>query len=161
MSNWIWAVLVFLFVAVIAFVIWRRFIHVSRLVHTFLPPYEIPDVILMSGVYIENRGWAAAPNVKLTISFPNESANKIHHMDVESEEPYILRGGGVDSYFATIRLRRIGSGKRVFVYWAAADRAKPQVSVTSYQPSLLNRFLPRRAESTNRFRNLFQRSGTR
>ena len=82
-------------------------------------------------------------------------------MDVESDEPYILRGGGVDSHFATIRLRRIGAGKRVFVYWAATDRAKPQISVTSYQPSVLNRFNPRGTVSSKFFRNLFQRTGTR
>ena len=70
MNNWVWGLFILIIVAVVVFILWQRFVHVPRLVHTFLPPYEIPDVILMSGVYVENRGRAAAPNVNLTIELP-------------------------------------------------------------------------------------------
>ncbi len=135
MPTLVWMLLIFAAAALVLFLFWWRGNSVSHLVHTPLPPYEIPDVILVGGVLVENRGHAAAPNVKVAIHYNHGDTQKIHHMHVESEQPYILRAGGEQFNFATIRLRELGPGKKVFVYWATADEIQPQISVTTYRPS--------------------------
>lgn len=132
---WIlWGVALVIVVVIFGVLIfrWRRAAQSPYLIHTLLPPYDIPDVILVGGVIIENRGGASALNVKVEINYEAESA-KIQHIHVESEEPYILRGGGEQYNFATIRLGTFGPSKKIFVYWASGAKFQPRVSVTSFQ----------------------------
>jgi hypothetical protein len=105
----------------------------AHLVHSFLPPYEIPDLITVSVVVVENRGGADAPNVKVTLEYDAADATKISHMQVISDEEYILRGGGEQHSFATIRLRKLGAGKRLTIYFASTRAVEPRVKVTSYE----------------------------
>ncbi len=135
MGNLLWPILVVVVTLVALIIFWRREINGPQLVSTPLPPYDIPDVILVGGVVVENRGHAPAPNVKVAIEYDRGDSYTIHHMHVASDEPYILRGGGEQYNFATIRLRELGPGKKLVVYWAAADRVQPRVDVTSFQPS--------------------------
>ena len=157
MGNLIWVILILILLALAAWLYIRRTASASRLVYILLPPYEIPDVIIVGGIVVENHGYAAAPNVKVAITYDDADSSKIHHMHVESDEPYILRGGGEQYHFATIRLRELGAGKKVFVYWAAGDRVQPQVSVTSFQPSYNYLFTRRGEVWANFFRRLTDR----
>lgn len=119
--------------AALAVYLWRY--RVPRLVHTLLPPYEVPDVILVGGVIVENRGRAAAPNVRVNIQFEGMLPSKIHHLDVQSAQPYVLRAGGEQFDFATIRFRELSPYSKVFIYWAASDRVQPRITVTSFNPA--------------------------
>lgn len=123
--------------------------NVAQLTYTPLPPYDIPDVILVSGVLIENRGRKAAPNIKITIQFDGESAPMIHHMQVASAENAVLRSGGERYTFANISAKALRPRGKIVVYWAAAQNVQPQITVTSYQPtedSFLQKMLPRKSE---------------
>lgn len=135
MWTWLLFLLALLVLGLVAYLIWREWYSRPRLVHMLLPPYEIPDVILIGGVMVENRGHVPAPNVRVNIQFDQDASAKIHHLSVQSTEPYILRGGGERHNFAAIRLRELRPRRQVFVYWAAADRFQPQVTVTFYRPS--------------------------
>ncbi|MBI4785737.1 MAG: hypothetical protein HY782_01655 [Chloroflexi bacterium] len=103
-----------------------------QLVHTLLPPYEVPELIVMGGVIVENRGRGPAKNVKIVLEYDDASADKIRHLQVVSEAEYILRGGGEQQSFATIRLRQLGPGQRVVVYFSGPTRIQPHVTVTHY-----------------------------
>ena len=130
--------------------LWQTRYNIPRLTHTLLPPYEIPDVILIGGLVVENRGHQPAPNVKVTIRFDGDAATMIHHLKVTSAENAVLRSGGERHTFATISSRALRPGGMIFVYWAAARDVQPQVSLTSYQPTketLLNRLLPRKTDA--------------
>ncbi len=135
MNNLIWIVLVLIAVVLVGILYWQREINVPRLVYTPLPPYDVPDVILVGGVLIENRGRATAPNVKVEIQYGQGDSVRIQHMHIASEEPYIVRSGGEQHSFANIRLRQLGPGKKVVVYWSAGQEFQPSVSVTSFQPT--------------------------
>ncbi len=135
MGNFIWALLILLAAGLILVIFWQRELRVPRLVHTRLPPYDVPDVILVGGVMIENRGRAAAPNVKVEIQYGQGDSARIQHMHIASDEPYIMRGGGEQYNFATIRLRELRPGKKLVVYWAAREDFQPHISVTSFQPT--------------------------
>lgn len=106
---------------------------VPHLVHLILPPYEIPELIVMSGLVIENRGTAPANNVKIVLEYEDVTTERIRHLQVVSDEEYILRGGGEQQSFATLRLKRLGAGQRVFVYFSGPTRIQPRVSVTHYE----------------------------
>ncbi len=135
MGNLIWIFLILIAAALAGLIYWQREIHVPRLVHTPLPPYDIPDVILVGGVMIENRGHVTAPNVKIEIQYGQGDSIRIQHMHIASDEPYIMRSGGEQHSFATLRLRQLGPGKKVVVYWAAGQEFQPRVNVTSFQPT--------------------------
>lgn len=122
---------------------WRaklsRFWGVPNLTWLQMPPYEIPGMAIISGVLIENRGRAAAQNVKIQLSYPADSDRLIHHMEVVSDEPYIVRGGGDRHSFVTLRLRALRPGGTVFIYYASHDQVIPDVEVTSYQKAAWTR----------------------
>ncbi len=154
--NLFWAL--FLIAAALALaLLWQRKINIPRLVYTPLPPYDVPEVILVGGLVVENRGRAAAPNVKIEVHYDRLDSAKIQHMHVESDEPYILRGGGEQFNFATIRLRALPPGKKLFVYWTAGQQFQPRIRVTSFKPAP-HLFFARRGElRQNLIRRLSQR----
>lgn len=104
-----------------------------ELVHTVLPPYEVPELIVMGGVIVENRGQGPANNVKIVLEYENAATQKIRHLQVLTDAEYILRGGGEQQSFATLRLRQLGAGQRVVVYFSGPTRILPQVIVTHYE----------------------------
>jgi hypothetical protein len=103
------------------------------LAHTVLPPYEVPDLIVTGGVVVENRGGAPAHNVKIVLQYDDDSVGKIRHLQVVSETEYILLHGGDQQSFATIRLRQLGAGEQLVVYFSGPDRVQPRVTVTHYE----------------------------
>jgi hypothetical protein len=109
-----------------------------QLVQTVLPPYEVPELIVMGGVIVENRGRAPANNVKIVLEYDDAATERIRHLQVLSDAEYILRGGGEQQSFATLRLRQLGPGKRVVIYFSGPTRIQPRVTVTNYEdrPSL-------------------------
>lgn len=104
-----------------------------ELVQVILPPYEIPELIVTGGVMIENRGQAPAHNVKIALEYQDPIRDKIRHLQVVTDAPYILRGGGELESFATLRLRQIQPGQRVFVYYSGPTHIQPRVTVTHYE----------------------------
>ena len=101
--------------------------------YIILPPYEIPDLIVMGGVVIENRGPAPANNVKIALEYESADSERIRHLQVLSDAEYILLGGGEQQSFATLRVRRLGAGQRIVVYFSGPDRVQPRVRVTHYE----------------------------
>ena len=100
-----------------------------------LPPYEIPDLIVIGGVVVENRGTAPAHNVKIVLEYNDSDAIKIHHLQVISDAQYILRGGGERHSFANLRVRRLDPGKKLVIYYSAPRPIQPRVVVTNYEGS--------------------------
>jgi hypothetical protein len=105
-----------------------------------LPPYDIPGMAIISGLVVENRGKSAAQNVKIEVAYP-ATDRVIHHMEIVSDEPYIIRGGGERHSFVTLRLRTLQPGGVVYIYFAGHDQVTPQITVTSYQKSAWSRVL--------------------
>jgi hypothetical protein len=103
------------------------------LVHIVLPPYEVPDLIVTGGVVVENRGRAAANNVKIVLEYDGATPEMIRHLQVISEADYILLSGGEQHSFATIRMRQLAAGQRVVIYFSSPDRIQPRVKVTHYE----------------------------
>lgn len=129
--------------------LWQTRFNIPKLTYTLLPPYEIPDVILVGGLVVENRGRQPAPNVKVTVRFEGDAATMIHHLKVVSAENAVLRSGGEQHTFATISSRALRPQGKIFVFWAAARDVQPQVALTSYQPTqetLLNRLFARKSD---------------
>ncbi len=104
-----------------------------KLVSTVLPAYEVPELIVMGGVIVENRGGATAHNVKIGLEYEQASADRIRHLQVFSDADYILRGGGEHASFATLRLRELRAGERIFIYFSGPTRIQPRVTVTTYE----------------------------
>ena len=104
-----------------------------ELVHIVLPPYEVPDLIVTGGVLVENRGRAAANNVKIVLEYDGAPTEKIRHLQVISDADYILLGGGEQHSFATIRVRQLSAGQRLVIYFSGPDRVQPRVKVTHYE----------------------------
>jgi hypothetical protein len=104
-----------------------------ELMYLILPPYEIPDLIVMGGVVVENRGTAPAHNVKVALEFPDTDTTKIRHLQVLSDVEYILRGGGELQSFATLRVRRLAPGQRIVIYFSGPTRVLPRVTATHYE----------------------------
>jgi hypothetical protein len=104
-----------------------------ELTYLILPPYEIPDLIVMGAVIVENRGSAPAHNVKIVLEFESADTGKIRHLQVLSDVEYILRGGGELQSFATLRVRQLGRGQRVVIYFSGPNRVQPHVTVTNYE----------------------------
>jgi len=104
-----------------------------ELTYIILPPYEIPDLIVMGGVVVENHGSAPAHNVKIVLEFTDTDTSKIRHLQVVSDVEYILRGGGELQSFATLRVRRLAPGQRLVIYFSGPNRVQPRVAVTNYE----------------------------
>ncbi len=98
-----------------------------------LPPYEVPELIVIGGVVVENRGTAAANNVKITLELADADTSKIRHLQVQSDVEYILRGGGELQSFATLRVRRLEVGQRVIIYFSGPTPVEPRATVTHYE----------------------------
>ena len=103
------------------------------LVCIVLPPYEVPDLIVMGGVIVENRGSAPANNVKIVVEFEDADLDKIRHFQVVSDVEYILRSGGESHTFATLRLRRLAPKQKLVIYFSGLLRIQPRVKVTNYE----------------------------
>jgi hypothetical protein len=111
----------------------QRNLSTPELTYSILPPYEIPDLIVMGGIVVENRGAAPAHNVKIALEFPHTDTTKIRHLQVHSDVEYILRGGGELQSFATLRVRRLAPGQRLILYFSGPNRVQPLVTVTHYE----------------------------
>ncbi len=98
-----------------------------------LPPYEVPDLIVIGGVVVENRGGAPAHNVKISLEYADAETAKIRHLQVVGDVDYILRGGGDLHSFATLRVRRLEPGQKLVIYFSGPDRILPRVAVTHYE----------------------------
>lgn len=150
MLPWLLLALILVAIAAVSYYYWQTRVNIPLLTYTPLPPYEIPDVILVGGVLVENRGRQSAPNLKIAIRFEGKNAPMIHHMKVQSAENAVLRSGGERHTFADISARSLRAHGKIVVYWAAAQDVQPQIVVTSYQPtqaSLLQKLLPRKSEA--------------
>lgn len=99
--------------------------------HMILPPYDIPGVIVVSGVLAENRTNKSVNNIRIHIEYDPTEAH-LHHIQIVSDDEYILRGGGEGNTFATVRLRQVRPGGRVVVYFAATKPIDPKVEVTTW-----------------------------
>lgn len=146
---WLWLILLLVAFAAAAggYYYWQTRINIPVLMHTQLLPYEVPDVILVGGVVVENRGRQPAPNVKITIQFDPQAATMIHHLQVKGQENAILRSGGERHNFATVSMKTFPAKGSLILYWAAAREVIPQITITSYQPTQENFFsklLPRK-----------------
>lgn len=146
---WLWLILLLVALAVAAggYYYWQTRINIPVLTHTQLLPYEVPDVILVGGVVVENRGRQPAPNVKITVQFDPQAATMIHHLQVKGQENAILRSGGERHNFATVSMKTFPAKGSLILYWAAAREVIPQITITSYQPTPDNFFaklLPRK-----------------
>jgi len=104
-----------------------------ELIYIILPPYEIPELIVMGGVVVENHGSAPAHNVKIVLEFADTDTSKIRHLQVVSDVEYILRGGGELQSFATLRVRQLAPGQRLVIYFSGPNRVQPRVAVTNYE----------------------------
>lgn len=148
---WLWLLVAIVLIALFAAALyyWQTRQNIPQLTYTQLPPYEIPDVILISGVLVENRGRQPAPNVKIAIEFEGDKAPMIHHMYVTGSETAVLRSGGERHTFANLSAKQLRPRGKLVVYWAAAQNAQPKISVTSYQPTqetFLSKLLPHKAD---------------
>lgn len=111
----------------------KRAHHTPDLQYLVLPPYEIPELIVIGGVIVENRGNAPANNVKIALEYAETDATRIHHLNVVSDVAYILRGGGESHTFATLRVRQLEPGKRLVIYFSGSQAIQPRVVVTNYE----------------------------
>lgn len=105
----------------------------AELAQLVLPSYDVPDLIVIGGVLVENRGNSAAHNVKIVIEFDDARAEKIRHLQVFSDAEYILLSGGDEKSFATLRMRELPAQQRVVIYFSGPDRLAPHVTVTHYE----------------------------
>jgi hypothetical protein len=133
-----------------AYCFWQSRYNSTKVSYMFLPPHEIPDLILVGGVVVENRGRQPAPNVKITIRFGELMGTMIHHMRVQSSDHTVLRSGGERYNYATVSARSLRPHGKIFINWAAADDLQPEIQVTTYQPTkepILRRLLPYRDDT--------------
>ncbi|MBI5301143.1 MAG: hypothetical protein HY868_03325 [Chloroflexi bacterium] len=105
----------------------------AELTQLVLPSYDVPELIVIGGVIVENRGDDAAHNVKIVIEFDDARAEKIRHLQVISDAEYILLSGGDEKSFATLRMRELAAQQRVVIYFSGPDRLAPRVTVTHYE----------------------------
>lgn len=105
----------------------------AELTQLVLPSYDVPDLIVIGGVLVENRGAGAAHNVKIVIEFDDARAEKIRHLQVFSAAEYILLSGGDEKSFATLRMRELPAHQRVVIYFSGPDQLAPRVTVTHYE----------------------------
>ena len=111
----------------------QRNLPAPDLKYIILPPYEVPDLIVIGGVVVENRGNAPAHNVKIVLEYDGADANRIRHLQVISDVEYIVRGGGEHQTFANLRVRRLDPGKKLVIYFSGTSAVQPRVMVTHYE----------------------------
>jgi len=117
--------------------------------YIILPPYEIPDIIVVEGVVVENRGRSPAYNVRISLEYDSPDEQLLHYLRVISDAPYIVRSGGDRQPFATIRLQQLGPQQHVIVYFSSHDMIMPQVTVSSYEKVSPVRVITLRNSSEN------------
>lgn len=93
-----------------------------------LPPYDITGMAVVSGLLVENQGWNDAENVYISLTYKDERF--ITHMEVISDEPYELKGGGPRDSYLTVQLPQLRAGKKVVVYVASHTEQKADVIVS-------------------------------
>lgn len=93
-----------------------------------LPPYDITGMAVVSGLLVENQGLGSAENVYISLTYADERF--ISHMDVVSDEPYELEGGGPRDSRLIVQLPQLRSGKKVVVYVAGHASQTPNVIVS-------------------------------
>jgi hypothetical protein len=150
MLPWLVLAIILIAAAAAAYYYWTTRLNIPQLTYTLLPPYEIPDVILVGGVLVENRGRRSAPNIKIAIQFEGDAAQVIHHMQVAGGDHAVLRSGGERHTYANISAPQLRPRGKIVVYWAAAQNVQPNIVVTSYTPTretLMQKLLPRKAEA--------------
>ncbi len=111
----------------------QRNVPAPDLKYLILPPYEVPDLIIIGGVVVENRGNAPAHNVKIVLEYETTDANRIRHLQVVSDVEYIVRGGGELQTFANLRVRQLDPGKKLVIYYSGTSAVQPRVIVTHYE----------------------------
>lgn len=111
----------------------QRHVPAPDLQYIILPPYDVPEIIVIGGVVVENRGNAPAHNVKIVLEYDSADANRIRHLQVVSDVDYIVRGGGELQTFANLRVRQLDPGKRLIIYFSGTNVIQPRVTVTHYE----------------------------
>lgn len=97
-----------------------------------LPPYDITGMAVVSGLLVENQGWNDAENVYISLTYKDQRF--ITHMQVISDEPYELEGGGPRDSHLTVQLPQLRAGKKVVVYVASHTEQEANVSVSVSPP---------------------------
>ncbi len=97
-----------------------------------LPPYDITGMAVVSGLLVENQGWNDAENVYISLTYKDQRF--ITHMQVISDEPYELEGGGPRDSYLAVRLPQLRTGKKVVVYVASHTEQEAKVSVSISPP---------------------------
>ena len=131
MPTLAWIALLVVAVVLVFILYWRSEVMVARVAYSILPPYDIPEVLVVGGVLVENRGRASAVNVQITVQYDPHEASKISHMKVLGDEGYVIRSGGETFSHAVIRVREMKPGQKVVIYVAGSLPVTPQVSVTT------------------------------
>ena len=107
----------------------RRRVQVPRLVYMVLPPYEVPELIVVGGVVVENRGNAPAPHVKISLAYPDTLASKIRNLQILSDMEYVQQSGGEGEAFVTLMVKQIDPAQKLIIYFSGPDRLFPRVTV--------------------------------
>jgi hypothetical protein len=131
MTTAVWIALLVIAIALVLILYWRGEVMAPRVAFSILPPYDIPEVIVVGGVLVENRGRSSAFNVQITVQYDPTEASKIAHMKVLGDEGYVLRSGGETFSHAVVRLREMKPGQKLVIYVSGPLAVTPQVTVTS------------------------------
>lgn len=97
-----------------------------------LPPYDITGMAVVSGLLVENQGWNDAENVYISLTYKDQRF--ITHMEVISDDPYELEGGGPRDSHLIVQLPQLRAGKKVVVYVASHTEQKADVVVSVSPP---------------------------
>ncbi len=128
--NLLLLALVFVVACIALYDFRRRPARQPRLIYTILPPYEVPELIVASGVLVENRGNAPARSVKIAVAFSDSATQKIRNLQITSDVTYHLQGGGERESYVSLDVEQIDPGQKLVIYFSGADRAAPQVTVS-------------------------------
>lgn len=104
----------------------------SEVTWMLLPPYDITGMAVVSGLLVENQGWNDAENVYISLTYKHERF--ITHMEVISDDPYELEGGGPRDSHLIVQLPQLRAGKKVVVYVASHTRQQAEVVVSISSP---------------------------
>jgi|GEM_PF-848598 len=122
-----------LVVLIAAVALWdnaRRREHAPRLVYMVLPPYEVPELIVIGGVVVETRGTAPARQIKISLAYPDAAAYKIRHLQILSDVEYVQQSGGESESFVTLTVQQIDPNQKLIIYFSGPNRLFPRVTVT-------------------------------
>lgn len=92
-----------------------------------LPPYDIPEMAVVSGLLVENQGTQAEHDIYVELAFPE--GHVISHMEVSSDAPLDIEGGTPRDSRVALRLPELSAGSRVVLYVAGHSPAVPEVVV--------------------------------